>query len=118
MLRVLLLQVAFKFELEHTKGAIGRIITALQKPAKTGMHTKRMIGFAVITAESSTDFLSRLGPTLNEIDAVDNYWCFSAPCDIVGMHRNMDPMTSLIHDAWQTAFQRNYAKYLPKRQRG
>ncbi len=113
---VILLQVAFKFELDKCQKEIRRIITALRCVAKTGMHSKRMIGFAIVTVERPAELLGRLRPILSEIDAVDNYWCETAPRDLIGMNGSFDPMTSRIMEAWNEARYRNYPQYVSKPQ--
>jgi hypothetical protein len=111
---VLKLEIAFKFEIDKCQREIGRIITALRRSAKTGMHTKRMIAFAIVTTEASVDLLNRLRPILSEIDAIDNFWCSTAPRDLVGMNGAFDPMSSRINEAWHEARYRNYPQYVEK----
>lgn len=111
---VVKLEIAFKFELDKCQREVGKVISALKRSAKTGMHTKRTIAFAIVTTESSSELLNRLRPVLSEIDAIDNYWCSTAPRDLVGMNGSIDPMVNRILEAWNEARYRNYPKYMEK----
>jgi len=107
-----ILRVCFTQDLEHTKGYIGRIITALKRPAQTAMHTKREVGFVIRTAEDVHDLVNRLRPALDEIPFVDNWWCHRAPPVIVARYGSMDTLSTRVGQAWADIRERRHAKYV------
>jgi hypothetical protein len=93
MLQAHLLRVEFKYDLESKDSqiAVGTIIKNVRRPAKAAMHCKRSIALVITTAESSTELLTRLRPVLEQLGAVDNYWCHLAPPAVVARHGGLDP---------------------------
>ena len=119
MLQVHLLRVEFKFELEdrQSRAAIGQIITALKRPAKAAMHCKRSFALVVTSGESSTELLNRMRPTLEDISAVDNYWCHLAPRGVTARHGNLDPLANRVREAWEELGQRRSSNNMRYSQR-
>jgi hypothetical protein len=103
MLQPHLLRVEFKFDLESkdSQRAIGTIIKNVRRPAKAAMHCKRSIALVITTAETSTELLTRLRPVLEEISAIDNYWCHLAPPAVVARHGGLDPLVTRVKEAWE-----------------
>lgn len=107
-----ILRVSLTHDLEYAKGCIGRIISALQKPSKLGMHTKRGMGFVIRTAESLEELVNRLRPTLDEIEMVENWWCHRAPPVIMAKYGSMDSLTTRVSEVWAEVRQRRHSKYV------
>ncbi|AMN43233.1 hypothetical protein [Rhodoplanes sp. Z2-YC6860] len=115
--KVMLLRVAFQYEIEKTASAIPRIVTAVKRWCRPAMHSKRMVGFVILTEETSEQLMDRLRPTLESITAIENYWCHTILNDVVGRERNMDPLTFYVGEAWQELRKRNDPKYVRKPER-
>jgi len=103
MLQAHLLRVEFKYDLESkdSQVAVGTIIKNVRRPTKAAMHCKRSIALVIITPESSTELLTRLRPVLEQIGAVDNYWCHLAPPAVVAKHGGLDPLATRVREAWE-----------------
>jgi hypothetical protein len=103
MLQAHMLRVEFKFDLEskESQRAVGTIIKNVRRSARAAMHCKRSIALIIITAESSTELLTRLRPVLEETSTIDNYWCHLAPPAVVAKHGGLDPLVTRINEAWE-----------------
>ncbi len=110
--QVYILRVCFTQDLEYTKRYIARIISALRRPAKTAMHTKREIGFVIITNETDAQLVDRLRPTLEEIEFIENWWCHRAPPVIVAKYGSMDTLSTFVGQAWEEIRKRRHSKYV------
>ena len=110
--QVYILRVCFTHDLEHTKSQIGRIITALKRPAQTAMHTKREVGFVIRTPEEVAELVDRLRPTLDEIQLVENWWCHRAPPVIVAKYGSMDTLATRVGQAWADVRERRHGKHV------
>lgn len=110
---VVKLDIALKFAISMCRRDIERIVRALPEP-KAGMHASRSISFAIITTETPDKLHARLRPILREIHSVDNFWCSTAPRDLIGMDSPTDPMCDRIAEAWREARYRNYPDYVEK----
>lgn len=119
MLQAHLLRVEFKFDLEDrdTKRAIAQIISAIRKPAKAAMHCKRSFALVITSSETSAELLSRMRPTLENISAIDNYWCHVAPRGVIARHGNMDPLATRVREAWEEIGERRNSKNMRYSQR-
>ena len=113
-----ILRVCFTQDLEHTKGYVSRIISAIKRPMETGMHTKREIGFVIRTMETETELMDRLRPTLDEIQFVDNWWCHRAPPIIVAKYGSMDTLSTRVSQAWAQVRERRHSKYVRQTEPG
>jgi hypothetical protein len=104
-LQPLLLRIEFKFDLEakDSQRAIGAVIRNIRRPAKAAMHCKRSCALVIVTSETSTEFLKRLRPVLEEMSAIDNYWCHVAPTAVVAKHGGLDPLVTRVAEAWEEA---------------
>jgi hypothetical protein len=110
----MLLRVGFQYELERTASDIPRIIRAVRCWCHPAMHSKRMVGFVILTEETSERLMDRLRPTLEGITAIENYWCHTVLDDVVGKNGSMDPLTVYVREAWQKLRERNDPKNVHK----
>jgi len=115
----LLLRVFFQFDLDapgigHDGMKVGKAIQRWLKPA---MHTKRGLAFVVVTNETAGQLVERVRPALDSISSIENYWCHTAPRDVVGKHGSIDPLTKFVHDAWDEVGKRNEPKHVRKAKR-
>lgn len=115
--RVLMFRVLFKYELEHCQRDVMAIGKAIKRHLRPAMHSKRGIAFVIVTDETSTELMDRVGPTLAGIGAIENYWCHTAATDIAAMNGDMDPLVTFTRDAYAEARKRNHAKNVPKPER-
>jgi hypothetical protein len=115
---VLLLRVGFLYELERTANDVSRIHRTIKRRwCYPAMHSKRMVAFVIVTEESPKRLMDRVGPTLEAISAIENYWCHYIFDDIVAKNGNMDPLTCYVREAWQEVRKRNSTDYVREPER-
>ncbi|MGY4571525.1 hypothetical protein [Bradyrhizobium sp. USDA 3256] len=113
-LQPLLLRLEFKFDLESkdSQRAIGAVIKNIRAWARPAMHCRRSCAIVVVTSETSTEFLTRLRPVLEEMSAIENYWCHVAPDRVVAKHGGLDPLVTRVVEAWEEARKRRKSYYV------
>jgi hypothetical protein len=106
------IRVCFLYEIEKIGGEVGRIIKAVQRWVRPAMHSKRAVGFVILTEEAPQELMQRLGPVLEGITSVENWWCHTVLSDVVGRHGSLDPLTTYVLEAWEVLRERNNPKYV------
>jgi hypothetical protein len=56
--------------------------------------------------------MQRLGPVLEGITSVENWWCHTVFSDVVGRYGSFDPLTTYVLEAWEELRKRNNPKYV------
>lgn len=111
------LQVSFKFEFENVTReleTIGRAIGGWHRPA---MHGRKSVAFVIVSKHTQEEITYRLRPILDDMNAVDNYWCFRAPVAVESKYGAIDPMTSRIREGWERIRQGRESEHLRNTQR-
>jgi len=115
---VLLLRIAFKYELERTANDIHRIHRAINRnwcfPA---MHSKRAVAFVILSEESEKELVDRIRPHLEKISGIENFWCHILPCEIAAKDGATDPLVSYVREAWEELRKRNKPDYVRQPER-
>jgi hypothetical protein len=116
--QVLFLHLVFKFDLEHAKHTVGRIIKVMRCPVHRGMHSRTGLGMLIVTTESAQELVERIRPVLDDIESLENFWCYVAPQpdDVVGRHGGLDPLCHRLRKAWVDAGDWNKAQDIRRRQ--
>lgn len=111
----IILEVSFKFDLEHVARDIEKIKKMMGPRAHFPVaHSAKSLKFIVVTTEMPEALRERLSPRLLEINAVDNCWFYMAPRLVFGLHGDIDPFGSRIAEAWKIAEGLNHPKHLKK----
>lgn len=115
---VLLLRVAFRYELEKTANDIPRIHRAINRSwCYPAMHSKRAVAFVILAEESEKQLVDRIRPALDRITAVENYWCHILSSNIAAKDGSADPLTIYVREAWQELRKRNNPNYVRQPER-
>ena len=111
----LLLRVEFAFELEKANHVVARIIGPLKRQMWKCSYGKYSISFVIVTEESSSELVKRLG--LDSIEAIVDYSCHVAPIGAVTKHGGMNTLHTAVTKAWETVGQRHHPEYVRQTQR-
>jgi hypothetical protein len=115
---VLLLRVAFKYEIERTANDISRIHRAINRSwCYPAMHSKRAVAFVILSEESERELVDRVRPTLDRITGIENYWCHIMASDVAAMNGDNDTLTCYVREAWQELGKRNKPNYVRQPER-
>jgi hypothetical protein len=115
--KVMLLRVAFLLEIENIASEVSKIIRATRRWVRPAMHSKRAVGFVILTEETEDQLVQRLMPTLESISAVENYWCHIMVGNVVARHGSLDPLTTYVAEAWEELRKRNQPNYVRQTER-
>jgi hypothetical protein len=111
----LLLRVEFSFPLEKAQHVIGQIVRPLSWPWWKCSHGKYSISFVVVTEESSLELVKRL--RLDEITAVEDYTCHTAPIGVICKHGGMNTLHTAVSKAWDAVGKRRNPEYVRQTKR-
>lgn len=104
---VLLLILETKYPIEHMGGQIGRLKKDIARWCQPGLHTNSTVGLLVVTSESSEELAVRIAPCIENLTGFNQFWCFTAPEDIISQHGQFDPLMHRVRKAWVEARKRN-----------
>lgn len=113
-LQPLLLHVEFKSDFEYSKREYLEVLRSIQRWAKPAMHGKRSVCLVILTAETSTELVKRLRPTLDSNTA--DYRCYAAPAAVVARHGSIDTLVTHVAAAHAEIRERRYSNNMRDRQ--
>lgn len=116
MKNVLVLQVIFKWDLEHCKNEIGAINRAIAQKFKRAMHASRNMAFVITTHETEQNLMNRLAFVLDQ-GCIEDAWCFEAPRVVVSTRKTLDTLENFIRIAYSEIGKSRNPKYIEQRQR-
>lgn len=111
---VVLLQVFLKYEPENCVREIRVLAKRIGSTAKACAHDKRHIGFVMVSRETPSELLERLGPVL-EVDCFTNYFAVLVLGKPAGKHGGMNSLVTRINLAF-AAIENSPTKYLTESQ--
>lgn len=111
----LLLRLEFKFEIEHAGYALKPIEKAIFRDFWRCSHGKRSISFVILTQESSSELVTRLG--LRDVTSLEDYTCHVAPIGAISMHGGLSTLHDALKKAWAAVGERGNPAYRQQRKR-
>lgn len=110
----LLLRIEFKFEIEHAGYALKPIERAIGRDFWKCSHGKRSVAFVVVTNESSSELVRRLG--LGDVTSIEDFCCHVAPIGAICKHGGLSTFHDALKKAWAAVGERRSPAYRQQRQ--
>lgn len=106
---VVVLQIFFSYDRELCPNECRAIERRLGGKPRAVMHDKRHLAYVLVTTETPSALLDRLGGVL-DVDAVTNYWAFVPTANVASKYGGFDSLKTAIDQAYALVYRRSKPK--------